>query len=178
MKIPLGPFTALGKTGYNLYCYFFKGAKIDASLKFLGSEQRILGASPRNPTDRPVYVADAINVFDFKSRYKLTVKNTSKNTAYNVRLINSNEIFTSHEEIEPLTSLSSGESISITCWFITPSVHAKGYETKSYHGIPKEKKNKTLIIAYDNEARITFYTKFTIDETQALNEYLLKLPKK
>lgn len=178
MQIPLVPFISLGKKGYNLYSYLFKGPKIDASLKFLHSGQAYLGASSQNPKDRPVYVGDAVNVYNFRSKYKLLLKNTSKYTAYNVRLINSTEIFSSHEEIEQLTSLNSGENISIICWFITPSVNAKGYETKRYHGIPEEKRNKTLLIAYDNEARKTFYTRFTINEKQAINEYMLKLPKK
>jgi hypothetical protein len=178
MNIPLGPFISLGKTGYNLFSYFFKGPKIDGALKFLDGGQTFFGPSPKNPTDSAVFYGEAINVYDFYSRFQLTLKNTSKYSAYNIRLINGREIFSQYENLEQLTSLDPGESITITCRFLTISVHCKGNETNLYHGIPESKKNKYLTIAYENEARTTFYTQFKIDENEAHNNYLLKAPKK
>lgn len=176
MKIPLAPFIFLGKTGYNLYNYFYKGPKVDASLKLIDSSQKLRGASHLNPTDKPVFFGEAINVFNFTSRFNLTLKNTSKSPAYNIRLVNSKDIFSSNEDIEQLTILNPGESISIICFFHTQEVHVKSFEREIYHGIPKEKKSMPLIVAYENEARTTFYTKFIVDDMNAINNYSLKKP--
>lgn len=175
MKLPIGIFTALGKTGYTLYSYWYKGAKIDASLTFNHSKQVPKGASELNPDDKPVYVGDAIFVFDFVSEYILTLKNASKNPAYNIRLVNHKEIFSFIEPLPALASLEPGQSVTLKCTFQTFNVHVKSGTSKDrYMRIPEKVQDRTLLISYQNEARTTFYTKFKISEDEATNEHTLK----
>lgn len=177
MGVPIGLFTGMGKIGYNIYSYFYKGAKIDAALNFSGSHQRPHpGVSPKNRQDEATFFRDAIHVFDFKSDYELVLQNASGNPAYNVRLINADEIFSGHDGLMKNMILAPTASVTINCWFTSNNVHIRGSEADKYHGIPSERKNRGLIIAYDNEARVTFYTKFKIDDRNTINEYSLKKP--
>jgi|GEM_PF-3337409 len=161
MSLPIGIFTALGKTGYALYSYWRKGAKIDASLTFVQSKQIPKGASSQNPADEPVFVGDAIFVFDFVSEYRLTLKNASNNPAYNIKLLNHRDIFSRVDQLPDLASLEPGASLTLRCTFQVRNVHIKsGTPKDKYMSIPESQLNKPLIISYQNEARATFYTKF------------------
>jgi hypothetical protein len=176
MNIPVGPFIAMGKFGYNLYSFLFKGPKVSAALDWIHGEQKNLGASHLNPKDgEAIHFTDAIFVFEFKSHYELVLKNTSRHTAYNIQLLNKREIFSSCEEPEKLASLLPNESLRLKCWFIHRA-DLKGSETADRHHIPPHLQGRKLFIVYQNEAQKDFFTQFNVDDKKTENVYLLKRP--
>lgn len=171
-------FVSCGKLGYSLLSYFFKGPKVDASLTHVISRQIPKGVSYLNPINQRIHVGEAINQFEFEVCYELTIKNSSKHPAYNIKFINDKIIFSSNEELEQLESLQPNESKKIQCSFLTKNIHAKGQETQKYLEIPDNIIDVELVISYQNDARTTFYTKYKVNEKQANNTYSFFKPQK
>lgn len=166
----------MGKFGFNLYSFFFKGPKVNAALDWIHGGQTNLGASQLNPKEgTPIHFTEAIYVFEFKVHYELVLKNTSRYTANNIKLLNENEIFSSCEKPEKLASLLPNESLKLKCWFIHQA-HLRGSETNNRHHVPPQIEGKKLIITYQNEAQKDFFTEFTVDDKNVVNKYLLKNP--
>ena len=147
MKIPIG---SIIKFANSFYSYLFKGAKIDGSLQFYK------GGQENDPN---------------RCSFMLTLQNNSKNNAYNIKVLNWEDIFYSMDKINPIISLQPLHSTIVFYRFEDPTLNNFSQNT-----IPKNKIGKQLIISYSNEGRKTFYTKFIIDDNEAINEYSIKNP--
>ena len=150
------PFNAVSKFIYPLFSYFFKGAKIDASLEF--------------------YKGGGIFNDPNRNSFKLTLQNNSNFSAYQIKILNAEDIFYSIEKMVPLTSLQPHFSTITFCRF------EKYYDPiigeNSAYKIPENKIGKFLVISYVNEGRRKFYTKFTIDDNENKSEYSYRNPLK
>ena len=174
MKIPIGLFAVLGKFGYNLYCYIYKGPKIDLSLEVVESAVDYLGESSQNPNDRSISILEGIGVYDFTNTFKLVFKNNSANPAYNIKIIQGKELFHKILPLPQNLSLLPNEKHEIECQIVERGLHLKSSEQGKYVGGPQYAKNKDLIISYQNESRSVFYTCFKISSLEAINSYSLK----
>jgi hypothetical protein len=167
-------FTFLGKFGYNLYSYIYKGPKIDLSLEIFDSSNDRLQTSYKNSPDTPTYMGDAIEVYNFTNNLELILKNTSTYTAYNIKIIEGAELFTLIQPLPQKLSLIANNEFKINCQFIERDVHLKYHELGRHFGVPEYAKNKNLVVSYQNESRNTFYTTFKINDSEAVNTYSLK----
>lgn len=149
MKIPIN--TAV-KLVSQLYSYFFKGAKIDGSLQYYR------GGEENDPN---------------RDSFMLTLQNNSKYNAYDIKILNWEDIFYSMDKINPLISLQPLHSMIVFYRFEDSTL-----DNFSVNIIPKDKIGKQLIISYKNEGRNKFYTKFTINDKEPINEYCIRNPLK
>lgn len=176
MKIPIGVFITMGKVGYTLYSYFFKGPKVDLSMEIFDSSQRFLRASDRNISDKPTFIGNFVGVYDFTNNFKLVFQNTSSNPAYNIKISHGVEYFSQILPLPQNLCLQPHEKFEIDCQFLEKNIHASSHEFGRYFGIPNSIRNKDLVITYQNEARNDFYTIFKINSEVTQNEYLIKNP--
>jgi hypothetical protein len=167
----------------DLFFYFAKGARIDAAL-----QRGPKGRSPKDqayikPGAEPVYedgipiaynATDVMRLWEIKVGGTLILKNNSKNHAYNLQLLNADEIFDEYEKISKLTSLAPNESLKLYVKFLQHTYANSGVETEKLPDIPIEKQNKYLLIQYENERGTKFLTKFVVSFTEQRNEYTYK----
>ena len=164
------------KVGIDLFFYFFKGARIDAALKFNGNsrspKEKVLKAGSKPIESDNVYDNnDFITKWELKSYGLLILKNNSKNYAYNVELVNAKDIFSTITPIEKLTSIAPNEKIELEVQFIQYVMEQYGHEADSHSGIPNSLHDKTLVIQYENESGTKFFTKSYIDYKKIYNIY-------
>ncbi len=147
--------STLKKIGIDLFFYFVKGARVAAALSWSGrSRTRTMidylktGANPIIEDGKAIaYNAeDIIRGWEVITKAKLTLKNHSKYHAYNIELLNANEIFTEHKKMNKLTSLAPNESIEIDVTFQQNVHYASGIEVDKLPSISKEVEFKVLLI--------------------------------
>jgi hypothetical protein len=170
----------LKKFGFNLFLYFAKGARIDAALQFVISSRIATGRAHPKPGSKPLEQSNDSILFDGRdmmtemrmtTKASLILKNNSKNYAYNIKLLNAEEVFDSCERIPKLSSLSPNESLTLKVEFVQIVYVYFGMETDNFPYIPTEKENKILKIQYENEAGTKFITKFWVSLTNTYNEH-------
>lgn len=170
------------KLGIDLFYYFFKGARLDGALQWAGRSRRPLHEFPR-PNATPVESTPSNVVYDYRDILRqweikvngiLTLKNNSKNFAYNVILMNAKELFATCENISKLTSIAPNDKLELKVSFVQYMVAHGGNETEVLPDIPPEKENKYLLIQYENERGTHFLTKFALSFTEIRNEYTYK----
>jgi hypothetical protein len=173
-------FKSLQKFGVNLFFYFLKGARVDAALKWNGRSRSPTGRTYPKPGAVPVmenglaiaYNADdLIREWRITSKGELVIKNNSRNHAYNLQLLNAEDIFSTYTPLPTLSSLGPNESIELPIEFIQMCYAPSGLDADKVPDIPKEKENFILKIRYENEAGTKFLTKFAVSYSTIYNEY-------
>jgi hypothetical protein len=175
MTFPVGIFAALGKAGYKMYAYFFKGPKIDAALKYQAYEKEYISVSPFNNTTDNISSNKILHRYRFTGNYILMLKNNSRNTAYRISLSNASTIFSSFDHIHQLEHLEPGQKLELKITF-THIADLTDAESDKVPSIPWESHNKYLIIVYQNEAGNNFFTRFKISDRDSINTYNIGLP--
>lgn len=160
-----------------LFSYYFKGAKVDAALVYLKKKtipkgNFVLPGAISLP-EGPNYFdqKDTITQWEKTAYFKLILKNNSKYFAYNIDIINTNEIFTHWERLKKLTSLAPNESLELEVNITQLFDLQTGVEPSSMPVIPEEKQNKILEIQYTNESGKKLRTRFWISFHKNVNEY-------
>lgn len=176
MIFPIGLLAALGKAGYKVGAYFFKGPKIDAALEYQSCEKECISVSPFNTVTGSNPANKVLNRYRFTGNYILVLKNNSRNQAYYISMLNASEIFSSFDHIHQLEHLESGQKLELKISFsyIADMTEPASNQAPS---IPWESLNKNLVIAYQNEAGNKFYTLFKVSDREICNTYHLILPK-
>ncbi|MDE3183215.1 MAG: hypothetical protein KGM16_07345 [Bacteroidota bacterium] len=161
---------------FDLFLYYFKGAKVVAALHYIKRSRHSTGSYVRPgakhlPEGENYFDStDMINVWEIKGFFTLTLKNNSKYFAYNLRLLNP-EIFTYCEKLKPLTSLAPNESISLIVNIVQIHHSVSGVDAGAQPIIPVNLKNSILQIEYTNEAGTKLKTLFSIDTDKITNQH-------
>ena len=175
-------FSQAKKLGIDLFYYFFKGARLDGSLQLAGTSRRPLQEFPR-PDAIPIESTPSSVVYDHRDIMRqweikvngvLTLKNNSRSFAYNVTLVNAQELFTTCENIPKLTSIAPNDKLELKVSFVQYMVTHGGNEMEILPHIPLDKENRYLLIQYENERGTHFLTKFVLSFTEIRNEYTYK----
>jgi hypothetical protein len=166
------------KVTMEVFRYFTEGARIVAAVEWNGSSRRPLeniiknGAKPRSEDGLMFYLeSDITKRWELITFGMLIIKNNSRNYAYNLKLINSSEIFTTIATINKLLSIAPNEKIEIPVTFHQFVIEENGILADEHAGIPKYIKNRYLDIQYENEAGVKLLTKSCIDFDKTYNIY-------
>jgi len=170
------------KYGVDLFFYFLKGARIDGALQWAGRSRIPLHEFPRdgaiplekNETHTVYDATDIMRQWKITDRGILTLKNNSKNYAYNIIFLNANNLFDTFPFIPKLTSIPPNEKLELEVSFIQYMVAHGGQETEVLPQIPANKENHYLLIQYENERGTRFITKFMLSFEAIENVYTYK----
>lgn len=116
--------------------------------------------------------------FEFYWNYKIIIRNNSSKTAYNIRI---EKIYKGKNdylgEIDEVASLKETEQIDVG-YIIRLYKTCNAREAEAFNvRFPPFLTKLEIIVSYTNEARKTFYTKFTMEGSTKKNEHLLSKPK-
>ncbi|KAA9034446.1 hypothetical protein FW778_22460 [Ginsengibacter hankyongi] len=161
---------------FDLFLYYFKGAKVVAALHYIKRSRHSTGSYVRPgamhlPEGENYFDAkDMINIWEIKGFFGLTLKNNSKYFAYNLQILNP-EVFTYCAKLKPLTSLAPNESITLDVNIIQSYHSVSGVDADAQPIIPISLKNSILQIQYTNEAGTRLKTLFFIDNEKITNQH-------
>lgn len=168
------------KIGIDLFFYFLKGARIDAALMKQGRNRLRTMIDYPKPEAQPmerignriVYnEEDILKGWQLITKAKLKLKNNSKNFAYNIELLNGEELFGENGKLKKLISLAPNESMEVDIDFLQYCHCVSGLEADNMPYLPVHIENKILNIKYENESGTKFITKFWMSFDSIINEY-------
>jgi hypothetical protein len=165
---------------YGLFIHFMKGARIDAALQ-KGTRMRLrtmndflkAGAEPVIENGKAIGFDSKDMVMGFKvvTKGNLILKNNSRYPAYNLEILNADEIFNEFKRLPKLTSLEPNGKLEIEIAFQQLGYFENGLLANELPDIPPEVNHKILNIKYENEAGTKLLTKFWISFTENKNEH-------
>lgn len=167
----MNPLSWIKPLSVNLFRYFTKGAKIGAALVFNGRSRMPLGNVGLIPDATPIeyqpgkFAYDANHIlrhWRVNTKFKLRLKNNSTQPAYNIVILNGQEIFDSIGNIPQLLSLLPNEQVEFDVEFNQELDAVSGVEADKLPDVPSNKEYKILKIRYQNEAGTRMYTNFRV----------------
>lgn len=175
----MGVLRFIKKNSIDLFFYYFTGARVDGALQWAGRSRIPLKEFPRSEAI-PIEItgshiiydsADILRQWKVTVKGTLTLKNNSKNYAYNVILLNAGDLFDTYDSIPKQTSIAPNGKLEIKVSFIQYLAAHSGQETETLPDIPADKENRYLLIQYENERGTKLLTKFLISFSVSQNIY-------
>ncbi len=141
---------------------YFDQPKIYLQFAYDGASKRNLGLSPLNDASQPIDIMSAIYHHDLIWDYKLTLRNNSEHTAYNIQLLEplQDHAFRLQPKIELLKPIQPNGELIYEAKF--SAFHAgPGLEANNLIAIhPDLLRNRKFILQYTNVKGTKFYTLF------------------
>ena len=109
----------------------------------------------------PIPAEEAIWVFEISNKYNLILKNVSKEPAWNIEIVNAKKIFDNFQKNIPLTSLNSGEDISLEVEFLQ-YYNGFGLDADKLPRIPSNMEGEKIIVKFENSEGGKFNSVFTL----------------
>lgn len=155
-----------------IYKYYFERPKLVIEIehnKGITSSQTFIRHSTKNPLGVPVNRPDGISIYKFEWKFDLTVRNNSEVNAFNVKMCQrkNSDYLIFKKNINPNKALKTHEEEIIPFAF-SKIVETKHKDRESHFSKrPKEFKNLMLLLEYENEYGVKFYSRyyFNTDKT-------------